>query len=288
MTSAHHKGRALEDAVRIIEKAILANSPGLAKDTFKIEGRKIVVVSGVRHEFDVFVTVDHGHGYSSIFVFECKNRQEAVNKNDVLILSGKIEAIHATKGYVIAKSFTEDARAQSLTDPRIALLLAKEHDLASDAIPQSLKSLMVRPLRAEYELCERGTHPEKLIPVLVEDSTVVFRGRTIRLIEHLQYLMRRGTLNDARNMPIDNVEVGDHERTGLFRFHYRPGELMFDGHDIEPLRMRVDYVAEVRNSPVTSHFEVETRGRVVTFAPTLVGGEQVQFRLVLAPADVDA
>ena len=87
MTLSIEKGKALEFAVRAIETAILRSSPALRENTFMIESRKVVIVGGVRHEIDVHVQVDLGKGYKATFVFECKNWQEAVGKNEIIIFS---------------------------------------------------------------------------------------------------------------------------------------------------------------------------------------------------------
>lgn len=56
-------GRQLEDAVYLIEEGILKSFPSYEKDVFTIMPRKRVVVAGVRHEVDLWVSVDHGAGY---------------------------------------------------------------------------------------------------------------------------------------------------------------------------------------------------------------------------------
>src|SRR5207302_1522136 len=93
--TAAEKGDALEQAVRYIEGVIIGQFPGYSKDTFEIEGKKIVVVAGVRHEIDVYVRLRHGGGYDSVFVFECRNRQEKVSKNDIIVFIEKIRVTQA-------------------------------------------------------------------------------------------------------------------------------------------------------------------------------------------------
>jgi hypothetical protein len=67
------KGNKLEKAVEEIEKFIFKLNPSLAKSNFKIERKKIVVIDGVKHEIDLYVEIDSGGDYVSIFIFECKN-----------------------------------------------------------------------------------------------------------------------------------------------------------------------------------------------------------------------
>jgi hypothetical protein len=127
MSEASDKGNALERAVKAIEELILGTSPTLRGNSFTIDSKKILNVGGVHHEIDILVKVDGGHGYESVFIFECKNWKTAVGKNEVIVFGEKIDASAATRGFLVAKSFTADAEAQARKDSRIALLIATEH-----------------------------------------------------------------------------------------------------------------------------------------------------------------
>lgn len=133
--TAREKGDVLELAVAAIEPTILGITPELREQTFVAESKKVVKVADVHHEIDIFVTIDLGHGYRSAYIFECKNWQKSVGKNEVIVLSEKIDVTSATKGYLVAKSLTRDAYAQAEKDPRISLLIASEHDPMSTSIP---------------------------------------------------------------------------------------------------------------------------------------------------------
>jgi hypothetical protein len=65
--------------------------------SFLIESKKIINVEGVHHEVDIFVTIDLGNDYKSIFIFECKNWQDTVRKNDVIVFTEKISAANARR-----------------------------------------------------------------------------------------------------------------------------------------------------------------------------------------------
>ena len=71
--NSNEKGDALEAAVHAIEGAILRACPGYSEKTFRIERKKLITVGGVRHEVDVWVTIELPGCYESIFIFECKN-----------------------------------------------------------------------------------------------------------------------------------------------------------------------------------------------------------------------
>jgi hypothetical protein len=108
---AREKGDELEDAVHAIEDTILKTAPGFAEGTFRIESKRIVSLDGVRHEIDLFVTAALPSGYDAVFVFECKNWEEKVGKNEIIIFSEKVRAANAQKGFFVARAFTKDAKA---------------------------------------------------------------------------------------------------------------------------------------------------------------------------------
>src|SRR5712692_2352969 len=130
VTTSQEIGDALEEAVRLIEQTILQST---TKDaTVTIEPKKVITVEGVKHEIDLFVTIDNGRGYKSIYIFECKNWIKGVGKNSIIVFSAKINVTKAQKGYFIAKRFGKHAVAQAKLDDRIELLTAS---FELDALP---------------------------------------------------------------------------------------------------------------------------------------------------------
>lgn len=89
-----------------IEAVILESSPALREKPFTIESRKRVAVGGVHHEIDIFVTVEIAKGYTSIFFFECKNCEDAVGKNEIIVVSEKIDAVSAQRKQILALNAT--------------------------------------------------------------------------------------------------------------------------------------------------------------------------------------
>lgn len=90
-------------------------------------------VANVRHEIDIWVSVDLGRGYTALFIFECKNWIESVGKNEIIVFSEKIRAVQAQSGFFVAKSFTGDAEAQAALESRITLL--RVADCLPEAVP---------------------------------------------------------------------------------------------------------------------------------------------------------
>src|SRR5258705_1542364 len=77
MLTPKEKGDALKLAVQAIESSIrrplrIRKRPSLSK------AKRSVTVADVRHEVDIWVSVDLGEGYTALFIFECKNWEETV------------------------------------------------------------------------------------------------------------------------------------------------------------------------------------------------------------------
>ena len=163
MTKPLEKGNELENAVKAIEHVILQSSPGLEENTFRIESKKILNIEGVRHEIDIWVEIDHGKDYRSIYIFECKNWKDSVGKNEIIIFSEKIDAVQAQKGFFVARSFTRDAIAQAAKDKRIKLLKVNEHSIENIPMPFNFHFLLRDNMNTEVLFEERNDKkmPEK-------------------------------------------------------------------------------------------------------------------------------
>lgn len=171
--SPGEKGHALELAVHAIEAVILASSPSSQGQPFTVERRKTVTVSDVHHEIDIYVTMGAAKGYESIFIFECKNWADPVGKNDVIILSEKIGAAVAQRGYFVAKQFTKDARAQAAKDPRITLLYATEYDPTN--VPPPNGHHVTAPAGVQFSTMFRiaGTPGTNIVDTIRISGTVI-------------------------------------------------------------------------------------------------------------------
>jgi hypothetical protein len=175
------KGRELENAVHAIEAVILESSPPLRERTFKIQTRKRINVGGVHHEIDIFVTVEVAKGYTATFIFECKNWENAVGKNEIIVLSEKIDVVSAQRGYLVAKSFTKDAEAQAIKDPRTTLLIATEHNPATTITPESFHIMALATVKCSPTFRVAGSSGKTREPLLVEGKIAQLNGTDMLL-----------------------------------------------------------------------------------------------------------
>lgn len=282
---ARDVGAELEEAVKGIEVALLAMNPAVQTANYRVETRKVFVVDGVRHEVDVYVQIDLGAGYDTVVLFECKNwEHKAVGKNEVIILSEKVKALAASKGYLVARAFTRDARAQAKQDKRLSLLRASDtapiwprleyvHVLGRDRGDYHADVTFIAPAGtlANTSLPSNGTvmangecYPsiEQFIGPLVENASVE------RLAVEPTHELLPGSyrLKVSRKLMLDNVTVGGVAVAGLY--------------------LRVDFGFHIARPAIESVFDVETRGRVYKTGITKLGPNYISMTYVLPASPV--
>jgi|SRR5277367_2049081 len=276
------KGNALEAAVASIERYILDTSPGLKERPFLIESNKIVTVDGVRHEIDIFVTIDLGDGYKSVFIFECKNWRESVGKNELIIFAEKITVTQAQRGFFVAKSFTKDAEAQAATNPRISILIASEHDPTTAPLPFGFHGAIMTPVNFGATFYVRGADHSKFVPVNFDTAVAKLRGDVIDLRTYVGQWAEKATSEEVLSFRSERVPEGTYERTADGPREFVAGEFTLNDRDIERGELHVRYNVTVVRPAVVSYFEVESRGRVFSLAPIQIpSGPAMQMSFVL-------
>jgi hypothetical protein len=280
VTTTREKGNALENAVAAIEGLILGTSPALRERTFLIESKKIIQVGGVHHEIDIFVTIDLGDGYKSIFIFECKNWEEAVGKNEIIIFAEKIAAVHAQNGFFVAKSFTKDAHSQAATNPRIRLITASEHEPTTALLPHGFHGLILMPVHSEatFHKGEGGTELK-----MIDMTTAVAKldGESIDLRSYLNKWAEDAASQDALSFRSERYAEGDYERSTNANREFCGREFAIDGIEIAWAEMCIRYKAIVVRPAVVSCFEIQSRGRVVSLAPVqFPAGGTMELKLI--------
>jgi hypothetical protein len=268
MSTPAEKGDALERAVRAIEETILRSFPGYSESAFRIEGKKILVVSGVHHEIDLYVTVSLGPGYDAIFIFECKNWQEKIGKNEIIVFAEKVKVANAQRGFFVAKSYTADAIAQAQGDPRLELLLASELDPSAVMVPLGFHLLEIQETKANFTVEAKKTSTEApgSFPLNDIDVALFSLGGTVaNLKEYIDAWAVKA--RDTRLSRFNSVTAGpgvhqvEFEEERTFEDH---DAASLDGRSVRGIKLRGTVQVEIRKAVVMSVFEVATRGRFVS------------------------
>lgn len=264
------KGRALERAVHAIEAVILHTSPSLSDKSFRIEMRKILTVGGVRHEIDIYVTVDIAKGYNPTFIFECKNWARPVDKNEMIIFAEKISAAVAQHGYFVAPSFTKDAEAQAAKDPRIHLLLATEHDPALTAVPEEFHCTEPGSAKADTTFRIAGSTGTTMMTVNIDGTILQLSGADVPLRLYLNAWMDELYQRRLLTFWTADLPEGVHPMKASEERTFGPGQCMIDGKEIGTVQLDAEFGVNIIRPAVLSDYEIATRGRVVRLAPFTV------------------
>lgn len=263
-TPAQRKGDSLEAAVHSIEETILRLAPGFAEGTFKILNKHVVVTQGVHHEIDLFVVASMPTGYESTFIFECKNWQSKVGKNEIIVFSEKIAASAATRGFFVANSFSKDARAQAKKDARVKLLLASYmQPVVRLKFPQFIHiHLGKTDVHIQVGLARR----EGAVPA----EQFVFAGKVLRVggeaFPMESYVNQWA--EHVRQEEVNIQKVGERaDGPYTISIHatrsFNPGEAYVDEESVLHLALTGTAEVTVVRAAVLSIFEVASRGRLL-------------------------
>jgi hypothetical protein len=261
------KGDQLEEAVRLIEMVILSADPNAVDSPIKIECKKIVTVEGVKHEIDVYITINNGKGYTSTFIFECKNWQDKVDKNEIIVFARKVADVRATKGFFVARRFTSDAISQADRDG-IELVTA---DNVIDTLPPFLDEFHIlgnkvidHETSAKFNVKVYDPQMVGFNPGLNFESFAKYKGEGQLLGKVVEKLQQQIV---DEHMKHERTETFDEEKR---RFEtsqvvvFADEELIIEGLECQSVELRVIWESQVVRPPIISQFDIKTRGRVIT------------------------
>ena len=254
MRTNQQKGDVLEMAVHAIESTILALDTRFDQNNLLIDSKKIVVVNGVRHEIDIWVEAKLADGYDPVFIFECKNWNNPVGKNEIIIFSEKVKSVGAAKGFFVASKFTKDAIAQAKIDRRVVLLLASETQVQG-YLQAALRITVRERLYAQIELRKFGSMGMAGTPI--ECTTVTFQGRTVSVKEFFQTFVDEA----ADQLDMKGLNLGEHDCSIEATKIFGKGDLIADGKEIETALLKLSFKINVFHPRIRSYFDVAKRGR---------------------------
>ncbi len=263
-TNFQEKGDALEKAVHAIETLILRTNPATKDTPITIEPKKIVVVDGVKHEIDIYITIDLGKGYESVFIFECKNWQEAVGKNEIIVFSEKIDAVQAQKGYFIAKKFGEYAQAQAKKDKRLELLIASDALASLPPFIYDFHFVHNTVVRSHIDFRLASDPQRRGMPPVTNESFVRYNNEGL-LVGKFNERMQNTVIDEIMNhQPTASFGEGVYQYKRSKTFMFKPNELFVEGNACIAVDAHMEWDIRIIRPKIISTFDVKTRGRVIT------------------------
>ena len=264
--SRPRKGSALERAVRLIQEAILESDPKLRGSRFTIEKNKIVEVAGVHHEIDVYVKTLPDSAFESVLIFECKDWKKPVNKNEVMILAGKVDAIRANCGFLVARRLTKDAAAQVKSNQRIRFIQCS-HEIRGAFDGLDVLDSVHNTDHASIGLKHRGVPPVEL-PPKIEIAAVKCRlnGQAVDIQAYANQCIHQIVAADYKANSAKYLNEGTHPSAGDIRIDFTPGQFTVNDEDIEWMTVEVRFTVTIRKRKIVSKFELEGHGAVFSYA----------------------
>jgi hypothetical protein len=252
-------GHTLERAVEFIQKAILTKRPEFQSAAKLIERNKIITVQGVRHEIDVCVTLNPQTAYAATYVFECKDHREPVGKAHVSILVDKLNALGATKGFLVARKLTKDARNRIKQDNRIAFV--KFTDDFESPFQPTLWHTIYTPKEIMLEAKSWGSGPVTAHKTLEwEGKEVWFQAKRIEFMGFVYSQCERLASDYSKGSPQE-------PKNGKWRFQqaakleFEPGELRVGESNFEWLYIVAEFEAETVSKEVRAKYQLDEHGR---------------------------
>jgi hypothetical protein len=243
--------------VNNIEQYLLKITPELREQDFTFETKKRVTVDGGQREIDIYVTHKAAHGYDSIFIYECRNREKAANWADIAAFSRKIEATSATWGCFVAKKFAKTARTEAKNDPRVRLLVAKEILEPVDLFvhfPQLTKLNVTLRRLFGGEPIDYSNMPE---------PQTYYRGWAVPLKQMLIGVAQEVCMEDIHKFLATTPNEGIHEFERYVTLPSGRLELLVNNNEIAATTFEINYHVRVIRTAVVSQFHVEGRGRYI-------------------------
>lgn len=264
-TKSFDKGNYLEDAVELLERFIIQNNQHLKQLPVTIERKKIIFHNGVKHEIDLYIQFDPGSEYSSIFIFECKNRKEATSKTDILDFIEKIKASGAQKGFFISKNIGIYAKAQAHQDKRVQLIEAKKFSKFEELFNfplQRLRNTFLLKIGAELRK-DKLKPADKPIPILVEAAKVIRNGAELNAKQFFEQLANDCAFETTKDVNTNEFQTGEvREYKGSKEFIFTENELTVDNKPVNYIKIDTIFNLCMVDPRIKSIFDVNTRGRV--------------------------
>lgn len=236
----------------------------------------------MHHEIDIFVTIDLGQGYKSVFIFECKNWADAVGENEIIVFQEKLDAGQAQHGFFVAKSFTADAKAQASKEPRLSLLFVTEHSPEATPVPFDFHIINLELLHIDATF-HGWKHAGEESLVDLNTARANFQGSPVNIDQYLKAWAVDASNTKALAFRSERCPQGAYDQSTSAIREFGDGEFLLEGESIKKAELSVAFRVHVLRPPIVSHYEVRSRGRSLRFAPVGFGEDAMQVSLTFGP-----
>jgi hypothetical protein len=278
----YEKGRFLEEKVAELLKAVFEYDPKLKTSDFYIKLNETLQVNGVPYQIDVWVeTAKSSSFYRSVFIYECKNWREPVGKAEVSSLAKKVEALEATRGFLVAHRFTKHAHKLVESEPRIALLECS--DDFSNFMQIEASHVAYEPTKLSLTIQSR--YAPKLFnnEQELQSMTCQFNGELMPFPSFQEMLLRTFFRQYELGKPLFSHYLANHFAAFDWSIPYAEGQLLIGQIDIASLRIDAKFFVYFQPMHLISKFEIKGMGRTCSLAhkDEIFSGANYQIDLLL-------
>lgn len=251
-------GKNLEQAAEAIESLLLQQNSDLSGLTIEVQARRRERIAGVLHEFDLWVSVET----VGIFLVECKDWAKPVGKNEIIIFAEKLRATGALGGYVVARSFTADAKAQAKLAKNLRLEIARTELKSLVELPQyhAVFNTIITDLSSVALTVGSQSAPTTRI--------FVWKGNRLT-IDELSHLLLEEALTERMS-----IEPTASKPNGKYRLEFRKerkfdvAEIMCGLSLVRSASLHLVFDVEVEHPLLVWQFAIAERGVAVKYLTT--------------------
>lgn len=259
------KGDKLQKAVESIEELIVSTNPSFINAKKIVIDRKKIIKGRIRHEIDLYVKVDLADRYEAIFIFECKNWDKKVGKNEIILFSKKIQVTDAQKGFFIAKGFTKYAKGQALEDKKIELVIANDNtfDLFLSDLTFSFNTWKPKDITIVMLFFDG----KEYIKINGDHAELNLDGEKKEFKEYVKSLVKKAINIRLKERERRILPEGTHKDRIEKEYDYNDMNLTLNNKRIYKILLRIDLkiVVTIIRPKIISGIEVRNRGSYYEF-----------------------
>lgn len=281
-SESNAKGRKLEQAVKSILEVILDSAPEVKGKDCTIETNVLDRSSGVHHEIDVLVTTNSNSDFETKWIFECKNWSQPVDKDVVTVLADKVEALRASKGFLVAHSLTRGAEAQLQKKERLKFIRCQEN-FSGPLVDVQLTHTYTDSLPIVGKIHFRDRFCSSDLPPLdYSQPSCRWFGHAVDFAKFIENEVGKLMKQDLLDRAGQYNHLGTHwgYQHVILDMEYR--ELELNGFAVDSLELPLFYFVTTARAKIHSKFELEGKGRFISFESPEhdKDGEKLEFQFI--------
>jgi hypothetical protein len=160
------------------------------------------------------------------------------------------------------------------------LVVAAEHDATSTILPFAYQSTFTKPLHVKGVFRKWGGTGKEFLHLDLSQAVASLSGNPLNLVEYINIWVVESINESMRTFPSGTLADGTYQRECQSERSFAEGLFILNDIAIQAIMIGVKFEIRLVRPAVKSHFEVNGRGRVISFEAHGVGDvtfDEVQF-----------